>query len=343
MSIKPTHSSASEQVFRSLYSDILNNGKLCSPRGQKVIELEHYTYQLPPYVRFASFESRKMKSDYLRREFLWYLRGNRRDISITKHAKIWGDVMNEDGTINSNYGQYIFNSAYEMSQFEYVVGELKKDPDSRRAAITILNATHTAMITKDVPCTYSLNFRIRDSKLNMSVHMRSQDAVFGLGNDAPTFSFIHEMVFEAVKMYGAALELGTYTHTADSLHVYERHFNLLEEIAAGDAYIPMECPRINGIEEVRHLIYGIHARYKLGRAAWCYDRVTQDNAAHGTKRLRFEDIETNTFEHLAFSNWLLEPDLADEALFAAETLQLAKKESSIVPNYSSPPVYNSPT
>lgn len=300
---------SSETAFRNVYKDLLENGRKCSPRGQLVIELEHYTYELPAYARFPNFEGRKLSLDYIKREFLWYLRGNRMDASITKYAKIWADVQNEDGSINSNYGQYIFARHYTPNQspFERAVGELIADKDSRRASLTILNNGHLSSKTKDVPCTYSLNFRIRDDKLNMSVHMRSQDAVFGMGNDAPCFSFIHEMMLEALKDTYPTINMGIYTHTADSFHVYERHFKLVQAIVDGAAYIPTECPFINCVEEVRHLTFGIHNRYPLGANAWCYDVLAQPREP----LLNFEQPKASTFDKFAFSNWLLEPELAD--------------------------------
>src|SRR5574343_84396 len=190
-----------EILFRQIFIDLATNGKEAAPRGQKIIEIENYSYTLPARVRFCNFESRKLNLDYVKREFLWYLRGNKMDKEILNHAKMWTDLVNYDGSINSNYGQYIFSkkAGQKSSQFDYVVDALKKDKDSRRASIMILNRDHLLSTTRDYPCTYSLNFRIRDNKLNMTVHMRSQDAVFGMGNDAPCFSFIHEMIYVAVR------------------------------------------------------------------------------------------------------------------------------------------------
>jgi thymidylate synthase len=308
--------SQSEEAFRALYKTILKDGKECAPRGQKVIELEHFTYELPAYVRFPSFEARGLKLDYIKREFLWYLRGNRMDISITKHASMWLKVMNKDNSINSNYGQYIFartsgiGPAPSISAFEGVIAELTRDPDSRRASIPILAAQHYRMETNDVPCTYSLNFRIREGKVNMSVHMRSQDAIFGLGNDAPAFSFVHEMVFAALKALRPELEMGTYTHTADSLHVYERHFEMLQKIVDGSPYIPITCPRISSLDEVRHLVFGLHSRYSVGQTnAWCRGMFREDPEG---PRLRFEAPYSGDLNSYEFANWLVIPELADD-------------------------------
>lgn len=252
----------SKAAFEQIFHDVATKGKICSPRGQKVLELENYTYELPPYVRFQNFESRKLKLNYIKEEFLWYLNADPKDQSITEHASLWKSLVNLDNTINSNYGQYVFATAEDgygfgitASQLDKAVFALANDKDTRRASVMILNAKHLFMQTNDVPCTYSLNFRIRENKLNMSVHMRSQDGVFGMGNDAPTFSFIQEIVFTILLAKYENLEMGSYHHIADSFHVYERHFELLEKIGFGkDAYIPVDVPRIKDADEVAFLV-----------------------------------------------------------------------------------------
>jgi thymidylate synthase len=202
-------------------------------------------------VRFQNFQCRKFNVNYVKKEIAWYLRGDKFDKSICDHAKLWRDIVNEDGSINSNYGQYIFFG--KDNQFDNVVKILSSDKDSRRASIVILNSSHLLSNTKDVPCTCSLNFRIRNDVLNMSVHMRSQDAIFGMGNDAPAFSVIHEMVLNALRRTYPSLAYGNYFHIADSFHVYERHFNMLEQIQDGNKYQRIICPEISGPDEVDFL------------------------------------------------------------------------------------------
>jgi thymidylate synthase len=251
--------------FEDVFTQLILGGKLVSPRGQLVLELENFSYRLPPYVRFSNFKVRNLNIDYIRKEFLWYLRGDKFDQSILECASLWKGLVNSDGSINSNYGQYIFGN---LNQYDVVVKTLQDDKDSRRASIMILSESHLKMKTIDVPCTYSMNFRIRDNKLNMSVHMRSQDAIFGLGNDAPAFSFVHEMLLNSLVPAYPDLVMGDYYHTADSFHVYERHFKMLEELTgfthntipdvypATSPYELVDCPRISGPDEVDFLRAG---------------------------------------------------------------------------------------
>lgn len=242
----------SELVFKNIFKKLREEGKYSSPRGLKIIECENFSYSLPPYVRFCSFESRKLNVEYIKKEFLWYLKGDRFDTSITKSASMWKQLVNDDGSINSNYGQYIFKDGH----FDRVANILRNDKDSRRAAFVILSNEHLKSETKDYPCTYSINFHIRENKLNMIVRMRSQDGIYGMGNDAPCFSFIHEMMFAELKDVYKDLEYGVYYHSADSFHVYEKHFDLLEKLE-NDTYNIVECPKITGKDEVDFLRKGI--------------------------------------------------------------------------------------
>jgi thymidylate synthase len=244
-------------IWRDIFRDVKNNGKFNAPRGQKIIEVENYHYELPAYVRFPSLSPRKLKTDYIKAETLWYLRGDPYDLSIQAHGTIWKNIALR-GRLNSNYGQAFFR----RGGMDWVIRELCHDKDSRRACITILGSEecHMKPDTLDVPCTAYLNFRIREDFLNMSVHMRSQDAVFGMGNDAPAFSFVHEMLLKQLQFVGYPdLQLGTYHHTADSFHVYERHFPMLEELIAEDVTLdPIEIPRIYDNFEVDYLTNDIH-------------------------------------------------------------------------------------
>jgi thymidylate synthase len=233
-------------VYNHIFGDLHDYGRLVKPRGQEVLELEDYTYTVQPDQIFCNLPSRKLKLDYIKREFLWYLVGRLNDLSIAEYAKLWGEIA-VDGEVNSNYGYYWFTKG----GIQWVVNELARDPDSRRAVIPILGTMprHLIATTKDVPCTESVAFRIRDDELRMTVHMRSQDAVFGLGNDVPCFSFLHRMVHALLLGAGMNLRLGRLTTTATSLHVYSRHFDLLPKLAI-EPIAPIQVPAIQGVDEV---------------------------------------------------------------------------------------------
>lgn len=251
----------SEIVWRSIFSDLLTRGSTVETRGMKVVELLNYQFAMPSDP-FMSFKARGLNLDYIRREFQWYLKGDRYDLSICKHAKIWNDHVCDGTYLNSNYGHYLFARRGLINAVE----ELRKDPYSRRACISILN-TQQHLGAKDIPCTYAINFMIRDDKLHMTVRMRSNDLFFGLGNDAPIFHFIHQLAFWMLSITYPNLTLGSYTHSADSFHIYERHIAKGQEIAFGDdPYTPVGVPKIGSVEEALAVMHDWSGEHRLGFA-----------------------------------------------------------------------------
>jgi len=160
---------------------------------------------------------RKFSTSYAELEWEWYLSWNRKVDEIWKVAKIWLRMADDNGDVNSNYGYQWMRS----DQLGYVVEELKTNPLSRRAVISIYDGKEHEDYKVDTPCTLWLHFQIINNKLCMSVMMRSNDLVFWYWNDQYTFSKVQEMV--ANKLW---LETWWYHHMATNLHIYERHFNM---------------------------------------------------------------------------------------------------------------------
>ena len=238
-----------EIIFRNIYDDLWMNGKEVSPRGQLCKEIENFHVDIPPYARFVNFEARKFNLDYCKTEYRWYLRGDDRDLSIADHAKLWKSLIHPNGMIYSNYGKYIFADG----QFDRCMELLIADKDTRRATISILQPYHILDLqAPEIPCTNSLSFRIRNNILNMTVKMRSTDAIYGFGNDLPTFSFIHEMMLMYLNSK-YQLELGTLHFSSDSFHVYSKHYQMVKDIINYSKYFEIDCPRLSSVLECESL------------------------------------------------------------------------------------------
>lgn len=168
---------------------------------------------------------RKLPMRYMIGELLWYLSGNSTLDAIRLYTSAW-DRMSDDGiTVNSNYGNRIRYARDEFDgdtfdQLQMVEKLLRKDPASRQAVIHIKQARDLiSHPSKDVNCTVCLQFFIRDDKLSMTVYMRSNDLWMGFPNDV--FQFTCIQVYLAMRL---GVKLGSYTHIAGSLHLYERDY-----------------------------------------------------------------------------------------------------------------------
>lgn len=212
-----TNFNNANSAFEYLYDYILENGK--EKCGTKYLKNIAFTIDNPLDNEInASF--RKWNKDYADFEWEWYLSGNNNADEIAKRAKIWAMCQDENGCVNSNYG-YQWNRGNKVSQINYIVNELTDNPQSRRAVISIYDGKETELYKKDTPCTLSISFSIEENKLDMNVHMRSNDLVFGFCNDQYCFSKLQELVANKLNK-----QVGIYYHSVVDLHIYERHFNM---------------------------------------------------------------------------------------------------------------------
>jgi thymidylate synthase len=101
-------------------------------------------------------------------------------------------------------------------------------------------------------CTYAINFTLEADVLHMTVMMRSNDVIFGFTNDAFCFWNLMMFVYALLKEHDTSIRLGTYTHITNSMHVYERHFEMIGKILAKDkrGYNPYAVPMVRA-DEVR--------------------------------------------------------------------------------------------
>lgn len=206
-----------------------------SPRGLKIKEKLGVQFRIKnPRDRLPYVKARNFSLSYFVAESIWYMSGNDSTDWISRYAPFWKNISDDGKTANSAYGARIFKfhpriADGEIVQWRYVKEELARDPDSRRAVIHIRTPDDSLYAVKDVPCTLSLQFFIRDSKLHLHVTMRSSDIILGLPYDVPAFTLMQEVLANEL-----GIDLGEYVHTSNSLHCYERDFEVLKEISSSE-------------------------------------------------------------------------------------------------------------
>ena len=284
-----------------------------APRGMKIRENLFTSFVITnPRDRLLFCPERNFPLDYVMAEILWYISANNETEWISNYSSFWKNISDDGVTANSAYGARIFvpheriggwKAPVDWNQWEYVKQELKADPDSRRAVIHIRTAQDSFLAKKDVPCTLNLQFFIRDEKLHLVVQMRSNDLILGTALDVPAFTFMQEMM--AMEL---GLDVGFYYHTSNSMHVYERHYQMCEDIlknASGKQQVATAMPKLPGQPPVDELMK-LEARAKaasthdelivVGNAAReLSDPLWTDWAhilcAHRAKKLGLKDLE----------------------------------------------------
>jgi len=129
-----------------------------------------------------------------------------------------------------NYG--VATDAGSLNQLQFVIDELKRSPDSRRAVIDIRDNS-VDPFNANPACLQHMQFFVRGGRLHMKVLMRSNDAAEATFMNAFAFIMLQKKVADAL-----GLPVGSYTHRANSFHCYEKDFELLDQYVKGIATKP---------------------------------------------------------------------------------------------------------
>jgi thymidylate synthase len=190
-----------------------------APRGYRSRECLAAQFQLhDPRQRVPFVPSRRMNIVFSFAEALWYLAG-RDDLDFIEYYASNMRRYSMDGhcLTGTAYGAKIFGGPERHRQYDTIIDLLNSDPDSKRAVIQIFDADELRIPDNiDVSCTLGLQFLLREGRLHAVAYMRANDAYRGIVSDLFSFTLLQEFLANEL---GA--ELGSYTHIAGSLHIYE--------------------------------------------------------------------------------------------------------------------------
>lgn len=228
-----TYVSPSQAVLGVL-EDLLLAGSRRAPRGKETYELLNHQFKVllpssqPIETRSARWN--QQIAEYTDMLFQLYMTGATEAERFAKASDFWARCSMPDGSTASAYGHLVlYNHSCGNTEFGlhmrtpwwWAVETLLLDPDSRQAWVPILLPQHLWRGSRDIPCTYGLQFRIIDRRLDCSAYMRSNDAARGLLFDMPWFMALQEQMVRELQSKYSWLKIGDYTHTAASMHIYE--------------------------------------------------------------------------------------------------------------------------
>ena len=213
------HYKNANEALESLYKCISRYGLYNANRGTKAMFNAGF-YIDNPIDRDITVEWRKWSKTYAEHEWNWYLSQNRSVEEIKKFAPIWDKMHSGDNIVNSNYGW----QWGRKNQLEKCIEQLREDASTRQAWFSIFDGKEKDEYIYDTPCTLAVGFYtdlVNSELLNMTVTMRSNDLIYGFCNDQYCFSKLQEYVANELNM-----QVGTYFHFAQNLHIYSKHFNM---------------------------------------------------------------------------------------------------------------------
>ena len=129
-----------------------------------------------------------------------------------------------DGILDFEVGAgnwaYTYHSRM-VEQIPFIIQELKRNPQSRRAVIDIRDWQVDAK-SSDPACLQHIQYFIRNGRLHCKVLFRSNDACKATFMNAFALIMLQKRIADEL-----GVEVGTYTHRANSFHCYEADFDLL--------------------------------------------------------------------------------------------------------------------
>ena len=216
-----------------------------SPRGSPTHELADVTaWQVNcPSRCWLTKAGRGLNPFFAAAEIFWILSGMGNVDWISRWNKTMKNFQdNERKDFNAAYGKRL--RAYNMSwgckdgtvvdQVHYAIERIAKDPNTRRAVISLWHPVQDNLESKDIACTNWLAFRLRENRLHTLVGMRSNDIIWGTPYNMIQMEHLTCLI-QGSLMYrlGRVIHRGVHNVVVSSLHKYEGLYDkTLERMAA---------------------------------------------------------------------------------------------------------------
>ena len=213
-------------VWEKAVDMLLAQEATVSGRTGDVLELLH---------TFVSIENPRQKWVYDRippisisfalAEVVWIMNGEERSEVINYWNPRLSDFAGNGDIYYGAYGKRI-RSHFGFDQLERSYYALQNVPESRQVVIQIYDVGKDFPIdngqprSEDIPCNICSLLKVRDGKLEWSQIMRSNDILLGM-----PYNFVQFTSLQEILAGWLGLEVGSYNHYSDSLHLYCRDFN----------------------------------------------------------------------------------------------------------------------
>lgn len=221
-----------ESAFLGISKYIVENPEYqTTSRIGDVHEISGLTYEVEDLTTYHFNDENigRLNYHYADKFYQWMISGS------TDHDIILKDYPNVSKFLEKPKSPDLpknFNTFYGpriLSQLPYIKQELTQNPDSRRAVISILDSKDLLLLDKDesleYPCCDSATLFIREGKLNIHLHMRSQNMGQVLKLDMYLWGrFANELAKDL------SLDLGKFSSSVVSAHVFNKDFEYIKNL-----------------------------------------------------------------------------------------------------------------
>jgi thymidylate synthase len=185
---------------------------------------------------FPLLTTKKLHLKSIIYELLWFLQGDTNVKYLQEHGvRIWNEWADENGELGPVYGhQWRSWPDYNggtIDQIQYVIDQLKNNPDSRRMIVSAWNVAEVNEMALP-PCHTIFQFYtapIADSqeltangqpkrRLSLQLYQRSADTFLGVPFNIASYALLLQMMAQVCDMVP-----GDFIHTTGDTHLYLNH------------------------------------------------------------------------------------------------------------------------
>jgi thymidylate synthase len=177
---------------------------------------------------FPLVTTKKLHLRSIIHELLWFLQGET-NIAYLKENKvgIWDEWADDDGELGPVYGKQWRRwggpDGREVDQIEWLLGEIRRNPDSRRLIVSAWNVADLPRMAL-MPCHTMFQFYVADGKLSCQLYQRSADIFLGLPFNIASYALLTHMIAQV-----CGLQVGDFVHTLGDAHLYDNHVEQARE------------------------------------------------------------------------------------------------------------------
>ncbi len=279
------------EVWRKAADKLLHQKNTVDGRTGEVFEILHSFISIEePRQKWVYDRIPPVSIGYALAELVWIMNGEDCSDVINYFNPQLEKFAGKARFYHGAYGKRI-RVHFGFDQLEKAYCALQNTPESRQVVIQIYDTEVDFPIDNgrprddDIPCNICSMIKVRQGKLEWSQIMRSNDVLLGM-----PYNFIQFTGLQEILAGWLELDIGTYNHYSDSLHLYNRDIHkigIAEEKSVENNDSLSLCK-----DETERLFREIYDRMKL----LVYNKVTEKEVC---------SLSQLNSEHISYNNIML--------------------------------------
>lgn len=240
--------------YLDLLKDVMENGVYKGDRtGTGTLSVFGRQFRHNLQDGFPLLTTKKIHFKSVIAELLWFLKGDTNTAWLKENGvSIWDEWATEEGDLGPIYGKqwtaWPTASGGTINQIDYVIDQIKNNPDSRRILFHGWNVeflpNERLSPQENVkngkmalpPCHMVYQFYVSNGKLSSHLLLRSSDSLLGQPYNMASLAYMTHMLAAQCD-----LDVGEIVLTMSDLHIYSNHFDQVKTQLSRD---PRPLPKL---------------------------------------------------------------------------------------------------